>query len=69
MVSNKQRRKLISNDKEPEIDLKSRDPLEEDSADKDLTEVMANASQADEEDNFDGLDQIIDSDEDQNDPI
>ena len=34
-----------------------------------MTEVLANASQADEEDNFDGLEQIIDSEDDRNEHI
>ena len=54
--SNKESRNISGNAHQPDAEFKSRDALEEDSGDKDLTEVMANASQADEEDNFDGID-------------
>ena len=42
------------------------DGADDESVEKDLGDVLANASQADDEDNFDAIDQIIDSDDDQN---
>jgi len=43
------------------------DGADDESVEKDLGDVLANASQADDEDNFDAIDdQIMDSDDDQN---
>ena len=49
-----------------ELNAEDDDAADDESADKDLAGGLANASHADDEDNSDGIDPIIDSDDDQN---